>query len=818
MADQEDDKTRTHIVISAGMMVNHYRIIKKIGAGGMGEVYLAEDTRLKRQVALKFLPPQLAPNKEVYSRFVREAQILAKLNHPNIVGIYDVNASEQQPFYAMELIEGKVLHHFCHEAPPPIDVVIEFAIQICQGLSEAHRAGIIHRDIKSSNIIVDNNNRVRLIDFGLAAHDQDDKLTKTGSTLGTVSYMSPEQISGRDIDHRSDLFSFGVVLYELLAGRTPFRRDNEGATLKAILEDAPEPISRYKSSVPEKLQEIVMQLLEKDKAIRYQSAEGVIADLKRLVYDSRPSQLNMPTRQQPGKNKTGLIIGAAAVVVLVVLAFVFKSNFTGGGPSTSTDDDEIPMIAVLPFENLGAANDEYFAAGMTDEITSRLASISGLGVISRTSAMKYRESNASLSTIGKELGVNYVIEGTVRWSKVKDQLRVRITPELVRVSDGRHMWGETYERELSEVFAVQADIATKIVDQLDVALIPQDRQRLDRRPTDNDEAYALYLMALSLSEDITTTYLHEDEIKAAIDSAVALDPEFALAYALRSKAYSWAAFGIPHSAEARIARESAEKSLELVPGLAQGHIALGNFYNLVETDYDRALEEFTMARSESHNDPDLMQSIGLVQLRQGKFEAAVSNLRKSAELDPLNSGRHRILALALSTVRDYTQAENACDRAISLSPDEPAAWQGKMEVIANKTGDWDQVLAVARKALEKCDSVEFLSNSFNLIDHYPEIDWPDIMNRYRENFKSRPPIEYIGTMALMNYSLNDREQFEIYVDSLRKLVEKEVTDNPDDYESISFLGLIYSETGHCDKAIEYGRLGVDSLSVEKCHW
>lgn len=818
MADREDDKTRSYRVLTAGTMVNHYRIVEKIGAGGMGEVFLAEDTRLKRRVALKFLPPNLAPNQEIYSRFVREARILAKLSHPNIVGIFDVDDFDRRPFYAMELIEGEVLHHFCHDKSLPVDSITEYAIQICQGLGEAHRAGIIHRDIKSSNIIVDKKSRVRLIDFGLAASDQDEKLTKTGSTLGTVSYMSPEQISGRDIDHRSDLFSFGVVLYELLAGRTPFRRDNEGATLKAIMEDVPEPISRYKSGVPDKLQDIVMKLLEKDKELRYQSAEGVIADLKRLMYDSQPSPAHMSSRQEPKRSKTGLIVGAAAVLVLATLAFFLKSLLFDAGPGETAEGGSMPMIAVLPFDNLGAADDEYFAAGMTDEITSRLAGISGLGVISRTSAMKYKASEVSLKTIGAELGVDYVVEGTVRWSKVRERLRVKITPELVRVLDGRHMWGETYERELSEVFAVQADIATKIVDQLDVALIPQDRQRLDSRPTENETAYALYLRALSLSGEASLVTKNEDEMKQAIDSAVALDPSFALAHALRSKIYSWAAFGLPHSDDAGVARESAERSLELSPGLPQGHTALGNYYNLVETDYDRALEEFTKARSETHNDPDLLESIGIVQLRQGEFGSAIGNIRKATELDPLNQSRHAFLAMALGNVRAYDEAMGAADRAISLNPTQPEYWQGKIELLGLWKGDWGLMKETAQKALEKCDSVELLAGLFHLRDHYPEIDWRNIMMQYRDKFSSRPPLEYYGNMAVMYHYLDDRDQFEVSADTVRKLMEKKIQDNPDDYETISTLGVLYAELGDCDKALEYGKVGVDSLSVEKCHW
>jgi serine/threonine protein kinase len=378
-----DDNTRSFVPITKGTAISQYKIIEKIGAGGMGEVYTAEDTKLSRKVAIKFLPLHMLSIEETKIRFVREAQTIAKLNHPNIVSIHDVSEFNGRPYYVMELVEGESLHGFAHKKPLPFDAIVDYAIQICQGLGEAHRAGIVHRDIKAANIVIDGKGRIRLLDFGLAAMAGDDRLTRTGSTLGTTSYMSPEQVSGRDVDHRSDLFSLGIVLYELITGRTPFKRDSEGATLKAIIEDNPEPLTRYKSDVPDKLQDIVMQLLEKDKELRYQSAEGIIADLaegiiadlKRLLYDSAQTGYSRIIPPKSSKKKTVVgIMGISAIAVAFVLYYTLGK--IGEKPS---NDGRIPMIAVLPFDNLGDAEDEYFADGITDEITSRLAGISGLG-------------------------------------------------------------------------------------------------------------------------------------------------------------------------------------------------------------------------------------------------------------------------------------------------------------------------------------------------------------------------------------------------------------------------------------------------------
>lgn len=813
--DGFNNNTRSFVSMTKGTTISQYRILEKIGAGGMGEVYLAEDTKLGRRVALKFLPMHLVSNEEIKARFLREAQTLAKLNHPNIVTIHDVSEFKNRPYYVMELVEGESLHGFAHEKSLPFDLVIEYAIQICQGLGEAHRAGIVHRDIKAANIIVDSKGRVRLLDFGLAAVAGDDGLTRSGSTLGTVSYMSPEQVSGREIDHRSDLFSLGIVLYELVAGRSPFKRDSEGATLKAIMEDLPEPLTRYKSDIPVKLQDVIMELLEKDKELRYQSAEGVIADLKRLIYDSTQSAYTRTSPEKPKRSKIPFLIFGTAICVAAAAALFFILDSTTEDNSAS---EIVPMIAVKPFENLGSPEDEYFADGITDEITSRLASISGLGVISRTSAMIYKNSNKNLKQIGQELGVDYILEGTVRWSKIGDKPRVRITPQLVRVSDDRHLWADNYERDMLEVFAVQADIATKIVDQLGITLVQKDRDNLNVRPTNNPEAYALYLRSLSMLGQLYQNSSNAPAMKAAIDSVVMLDPDFALAYALRSRIYSWAAFGARHSEDARVAKSSAERALQLEPGLPQGYIALGFYYNLVETNYERALSEFSKAESEIHSDPDLLDAKALVQLRQGRFRESAENFGKAAELDPLNPSRHRALAIPLRFMRSYNESNNAIDRAIALDPNSAGIRQDKLGLALSWRGDWQELRELALEAVNHCDSVEFLSGESSMMEYLPEFQWEKIMREFRDRFRGWVPIDYYSRLAQMNYDLGDSILASAYTDSLRIALEQKVSESPDDWENISLLGAAYSMLGDCDRGIEYGQLGLDSLSVDKCHW
>lgn len=803
------------MTLTSGTMISHYRIIEKIGAGGMGEVFLAEDTRLKRNVALKFLPSHLVLHEEIKTRFLREAQAVAKLNHPNIVTIYDVSEFNGRPFFAMEHVEGHLLHHFAHEKPLPLDTVVDYAIQVCQGIGEAHRAGVIHRDIKATNIIVDTKGRARLLDFGLAAVAGDDKLTKTGSTLGTVAYMSPEQVSGRDIDQRSDLFSFGVVLYELLAGRTPFRRDSEGATLRAIMQDTPEPLGRYKSDIPQKLQQVIDKLLEKDRAMRYQTAEDIIADLKRLAYDSQQTG-NQP-RSKPVKSHLKVYVGAAIVVIAAVLVIYFLPRSESTQSETA---NAMPMIAVLPFENLGNPDDEYFADGMTEEITSRLAGIKGLGVISRTSAMQYKKSGKSLSEIGSELGVSYVLEGTVRWAKSAGQTKVRITPQLIRVADDRHMWADNYERAVMEVFAVQAEIASQIVDQLGLTLLEPEREKLADKPTSNEQAYEFYLKGISGYRQTDQGFKARLTYAAYFDSAVKLDPEFALAHAERSIAYTWLGYELSSPEKKALARQAAEKALQLNAKLPQGHRALGTYFNVIETDYEKAMAEFEIAKSELPNDPELLAGIAFVQMRQGRFSESQSNYRRAAELDPLEARRHSELASCLGLTRSYDEMEASINRAIALEPSRSGHYSAKIYYYGTRYGDLDKMEQFARQTLKHVDTLSLFSeNSWLFFRRLPDLPLDSLFARHlRELRNTAKPQDFHLNVSFMYRLRGDSALALAHADSARQLLEIAIDDQPDDPHLVSPLGGVLAILGECDRAVEMGHRAMDLLSVDKCHW
>jgi serine/threonine protein kinase len=345
---EQNDNTRSFVPITEGTMISQYKIVEKIGAGGMGEVYLAEDTELDRRVALKFLPQHLCPDEDYRARFRREAQAVARLNHPNIIAVYEVSEYQGRPFFAMELVEGQSLSELATSKTLGIERIIEIAIQICDGLGAAHEKNVVHRDIKPSNIIIDAYGRPKILDFGLAAIRGSDQITRTGSTLGTTQYMSPEQVENREINHLSDLFSLGVVLYELVTARTPFERDNEAATLKAISQDNPEPLARYKSDIPHEFQRIINKLLEKDSSVRYQSAAGVISDLKPFIISTGSHLIMAPIKR---RKRWPLAIGGA-----VIIAALLGAGIKYWPGETAHTDKTMPgrkMLAVLPFENLG---------------------------------------------------------------------------------------------------------------------------------------------------------------------------------------------------------------------------------------------------------------------------------------------------------------------------------------------------------------------------------------------------------------------------------------------------------------------------------
>ena len=523
----DSDRGSEYASLAAGTMVSHYRIERLLGSGGMGEVYLAEDRELKRKAAIKFLAAALTADAEQRARFTREAEAAASLNHPNVVTIFEVGEHRGRPFFAMEYIEGRSLHDILQDGEMAIDEVIDIADQICQGLKEAHEAGLVHRDIKPGNIVLDNKGRVRILDFGLVRTKDELHLTRAGSTLGTLKYLSPEQISGREVTAASDLFSLGVLLYQMVTEQLPFEGEYEAAVMYAIVNDTPKAINQVRADVPQGLADIITRLLEKDVSNRYHSAGDVLADLQQLGDE------HVPARRRQSLRRRYLYAGGLLVLVVVVLALSWPQVFERSQMTVP----QKKMLAVLPFENLGPPEHEYFSDGMTDAITTHLAKFSDLGVISRTSSMLYKNSQMSLRAIGDELGATYVLTGAVHWEKTSDTSRVKINANLVKVADDSYLWADSYERVLGGIFALQSEIAQSVTRALNIAIREDDRLALAAVPTENLEAYDYYLRG---SDYFNRSWEREDiEIAVTMfEQAITLDSCFALAHAMLARGHA----------------------------------------------------------------------------------------------------------------------------------------------------------------------------------------------------------------------------------------------------------------------------------------
>ncbi|UCG53700.1 MAG: protein kinase, partial [Candidatus Latescibacterota bacterium] len=626
-----------------GDTISHYRILEELGAGGMGVVYKAEDTNLKRTVALKFLPEHLLGTEQERSRFVREAQAAAALDHPNICTIHEIDTVDDRTFIAMAYVSGETLEARVEKGPLKLDDAVGVALDLCDALGESHAKGVVHRDIKPANIMISERGRAIVMDFGLAKLKGQTKLTRDGATVGTVSYMSPEQAQGIDVDHRTDIWSLGVVLYQMITGQLPFKGDHESAVVYSIVNEEPDGLTALRSGVPLELERIVNKALAKNAVERYQHIDDLRVDLKRIqeCLGKAPSTVTGSPRK-PTKRRRWYL-AACSLALLALLAVIVIWLGSGGGPrveeqptSATEGRTDAPSgqrensIAVLPLDNLsGVEENEFFADGMTEELITQLAQIQALKVISRTSVMRYKGTDKPLSTIANELNVSTILEGSVLWVGN----RVRINAQLIDGASDEHLWANSYESDLSDVLGLQRSVAKEVARQIRVELTSQEEDRLAGSPVVNRDAYELYLKGRFWWNKRTRA-----GIQKAIEffqRAIEIVPDYALAYAGLGECYvvlgTWAWYTPPNEIYPK-ASEYAKKALEIDPNLAPAHAVLAGIAKEYENDWDKAEAHYRRAIELNPNYATARQWYAEFLGHQGRYAEAIEQVKTALEL------------------------------------------------------------------------------------------------------------------------------------------------------------------------------------------
>ena len=816
-----DHPLDTPAPLLSGRTLSHYRIEEPLGGGGMGVVYRARDTKLERSVALKFLPPHLSYDLAARERFVQEAKAASSLDHANICTIYEIGETDEgQTFIAMACYEGETLKDKIERGALPLEEALAYAVQMAEGLARAHEAGIVHRDVKPANVMVTERGRVKILDFGLAKM-QDVSLTQTGSTLGTVAYMSPEQAQGASVDAQTDVWSLGVVLYELLTGTRPFPGHHEHAVIYAILHTDPEPIQALRASIPPALNAIVMQALCKDQASRYRHGGEMLAALQQIHRPSAADTATQPSTRRRESSRPRSLVAGSLVLTVAGLLTVFFLFFDKPAPAPPSQPSRM-MLAVLPFDNLGPTEEGYFSDGVSDEITARLTGIDALGIIARTSAIQYKDTDKTPQQIGSELGVAYILDGTVRWQHAENgNSRVRITPQLVDVSDETLVWSVSYEQDIDNIFAVQSDIAERVAEALDVTLLEPERQTLKRHSTNKIEAYEFYLRGNDAMNRWTEASLH-----TALDAfakAVDVDPNFALAYARMAETHLWLYAHYYDRTDARLdeARAAIEHAAALDPDLAEVSVARGKYHQL-RGDYEGALEQYERARRQQPGNKDLMTAIATIQRRQGNLDQAVYFLDRAARLDPRDYNTQYELALTQLFHHQYPAAERAFDRTHALVPDWWVPYLFKSILFMSWRGSLAEAQAVMQEAAAHIgrDTLvfELLNAGAWATFRFMDEDFQRVLEDFSlASAEVDSASTYLAKAELYGRRANPALATAFY-DSARVVLERLVQAVPDDPYYRSWLGIAYAGSGHPEDALREGRQATTLLPAEEDVW
>ena len=803
--------------LSPGSRLGPYEILAPLGAGGMGEVYRARDKKLDRDVAIKVLPESVAGDPAALARFEREAKAVAALSHPNILSIFDYGTHEGISYAVMELLEGETLRGKLDVGPVSRKPAVDYALQIARGLSAAHEKGIVHRDLKPENVFVQRDGHVKILDFGLAKREAPaapgqetsaptaSQHTEPGTVMGTVGYMSPEQVRGLPVDHRSDIFSLGAVLYEMLSGKGAFKRNTLADTMSAILKEEPPDLAGSGRDISVSLDNIVRHCLEKERDDRFQTAKDVAFNLSeqsspRVSGGALPAEL--PTK------KRKVVIAAAFLIVLAAAGIsVLRRSHKGGAEAGG-----IKRVAVLPFENLGAPEDDYFADGIADEIRGKLTSLARVEVIARASSISYKKTTKTPKQIAQELNVSYLLTATVRWEKAGGVSRVHVTPELVDVTRPdapTSKWQQPFDAALTGVFQVQSDIASRVAQALGGALRAGEENRLSERPTENLAAYDAFLKGEEASKSYSDTHRWQKAL-GFYEQAVALDPGFALAWAQVSRFTS--AQGDP--ATAQRARQAAEKAVALAPNRPEGYLALG----LCEANANRplrALDEYGRGLRLAPTNADLLRATALAEETLGRWDAVVEHIGQAERLDPRSVDNSAVLGDALHNLRRYSEARDAYDRGLALEPASIQLIIGKADNLLAQ-GDLPAARAVLKSAPKEVEPTALVITVASSLGAWV------LDEQQRELLLRLTPSAFDDEKAAWAFALvaasalkGDAASVQTYAEEGRKAVEDALRAEPESPALHSSLGVFLAYLGHKAEAMREGERAVALRPVGK---
>jgi TolB-like protein/tetratricopeptide (TPR) repeat protein len=816
------------MALAPGSHLGPYEILAPLGAGGMGEVYRARDRRLERQVAIKVLPETVAGDPDRLARFDREARALAQLSHPAILSIYDFGKEGETTYAVTELLEGETLRERLGHERLSWRRAVEIATAVADGLASAHGASVVHRDLKPENLCLTRDGRVKILDFGLArmapvpaAGNETLPLapadTLPGAVLGTVGYMAPEQVRGEPADVRSDIFALGCILFEMLSGRMAFKRATAAETMTAILKDPVPDVGHCAAEASTELDCIIGHCLEKNVGERFQSASDLAFSLREVAKPGPRLGRALPSARRR------LRVAAVVVAALFVTAgILFVLNWRGRPPRAgSVGSVETERIAVLPFENRGDSDDAYFCTGVTDEISGRLASLHGLAVVSRTSASQYAGTGKTTRQIGDELGVKYLLTGTVRWARGQGGPgRVRITPQLIRVADDTSLWGEVYEFTIDDIFRVQSEIASSVVSQLGLTLLEHERGSLRNRPTDSIEAYQAFLRGRFLARQPHFTLSTWLEAVGHYERAVALDPGFALAWAELSKAHSRLVYFRYDISPQRCeqARQALDRARSLAPDSPDMHLAAGYYHLWVERNTAAALSEFEEASHGTRNDVEIESAKAELFRMHGEWKKAIDAFEAASALSPRDGSAMVDVAETLWWLRRYPEASEAADRAIALAPDQPWSYLTKVFTLWSWKGrdglsEGRSQLEFVPKDHEWADWSWFwheasegrFGEAIGRMEANPE-DW------IRIKIQAAPRALFAaGLETSLGEAARAKRNFEIAL----RLLEAEVKATPEDGRYHSSLGVALAGLGRAEEAVREGRRGIELLPLSK---